>query len=190
MKQANQTDIATIADVLNQGGIVVLRTDTIYGIVTRADNRKNCDTIFAMKQRDADKSCIILLGDENQMWDAVSRDAYRAAKTLLDDTYPTSVIVPIGQNTPHWLVHHDQQQDDVAFRIPSTQPWLIELLERTGPLIAPSANLQGLPPAGNTQEAYEYFGDAVDLYVDGGTVGPSEPSHLYRVHDGQAERLR
>ena len=43
-------------------------------------------------------------------------------------------------------------------------------LEQTGPLIAPSANLQGQPPAKNIQEAYEYFGDAVDLYVDGGTV--------------------
>lgn len=190
MNRANQTDVATIARALNDGGIVVLRTDTIYGIVTRADNRKNCDTIFAMKQRDADKSCIILLADENQMWDQVSREAYEAAKQVLDDSYPSSVIVTIGQSTPQWLVHHDQHQDDVAFRIPSTQTWLIQLLQQTGPLIAPSANLQGQPPAANVAEAYGYFGDAVDLYVDGGVVGAAEPSHLYRVRDGQAERLR
>ena len=190
MNRANQTDVAAIARALNDGGIVVLRTDTIYGIVTRADNRKNCDTIFAMKQRDADKSCIILLADESQMWNHVSREAYAAAKHVLDDTYPTSVIVPIGGRTPEWLVHHDQHQDDVAFRIPSTVPWLIEVLEQTGPLIAPSANLQSQPPAANVAEAYSYFGDAVDLYVDGGVVEAAEPSHLYRVRDGQAERLR
>lgn len=190
MKQADQTDVAPIADALNQGGIVVLRTDTIYGIVTRADNRKNCDTIFAMKQRDADKSCIILLADGAQMWDDVSREAYQAAKHMLDDSYPTSVIVPIGERTPEWLVHHDQHQDDVAFRIPSTTPWLLHVLERTGPLIAPSANLQSQPPAANIEEAYAYFGDAVDMYVDGGTVDSAEPSHLYRVRDGVAERLR
>lgn len=190
MNKASTEDVATIADALNQGGVVVLRTDTIYGIVTRADNHHNCDTIFAMKQRDADKSCIILIADESQMWDTESRNAYQAAKQVLDDTYPTSVIVPIGEHTPSWLVHHDQHQDDVAFRIPQTTSWLIELLARTGPLIAPSANLQGQPPARDIEEAYSYFGDAVDLYVDGGTVESAEPSHLYRVQGGVAERLR
>ena len=190
MRKANEENFAAIVDVLKNGGIVVLRTDTIYGIVTSADNRKNSDTIFAMKQRDADKSCIVLISEAAQMWDDVSREAYQAAKHILDDTYPTSVIVPIGEQTPGWLVHHDQHQDDVAFRIPSTTPWLIKVLEQTGPLIAPSANLQAQPPAKNIQEAYEYFGDAVDLYVDGGTVESAEPSHLYRVHNGVAERLR
>ena len=190
MRKTTETDYATIATVLRNGGIVVLRTDTIYGIVTRADNHRNCDTIFAMKQRDADKSCIILIANDVQMWDGISREAYQTAREALDDTYPSSVIVPIGDQTPVWLVHHDQHQDDVAFRVPQTTPWLMKVLARTGPLIAPSANLQGRPPARNIQEAYEYFGDAVDLYVDGGTVETAEPSHLYRVRDGQAERLR
>lgn len=190
MRKANEDNFATIVDVLKNGGIVVLRTDTIYGIVTSADNRKNSDTIFAMKQRDADKSCIVLIADTSQMWDEVSREAYQAAEHVLGDTYPTSVIVPIGERTPEWLVHHDQHQDDVAFRIPSTASWLIKVLEQTGPLIAPSANLQGQPPAKNVEEAYRYFGDAVDLYVEGGTVESAEPSHLYRVVNGVAERLR
>lgn len=190
MRKANEDSFATIVDVLKSGGIVVLRTDTIYGIVTRADHRKNSDTIFAMKQRDADKSCIVLIADEQQMWDDVSRDAYQAAKRVLSDAYPTSVIVPIGERTPGWLVHHDQHQDDIAFRMPVTAPWLVEVLKQTGPLIAPSANLQGQPTATTIDEAYEYFGDAVDLYVDGGTVESAEPSHLYRVQSGVAERLR
>lgn len=190
MRKANEDSFAAIVDVLKSGGIVVLRTDTIYGIVTCADNRKNSDTIFAMKQRDADKSCIVLIASDEQMWDDVSRDAYQAAKRVLSDAYPTSVIVPIGDRTPSWLVHHDQHQDDIAFRIPVTTPWLVEVLKQTGPLIAPSANLQGQPTATTIDEAYEYFGDAVDLYVDGGTVESAEPSHLYRVHNGIAERLR
>ena len=100
MNTANTDDFAAIANVLRNGGIVVLRTDTIYGIVTRADNHKNSDTIFAMKQRDADKSCIVLIANDAQMWDGVSREAYQAAKHVLSDTYPTSVIVPIGEQTP------------------------------------------------------------------------------------------
>lgn len=190
MKIARMHDTEVIADALNKGGVVVLRTDTIYGIVTRADNSENVDRVFALKQRDADKSCIVLIANEAQMWDQVSREAYVAAKKLLDDTYPTSVIVPVGEKTPEWLKHHDEVQDDVAFRIPSTQNWLVDVLKSAGPLIAPSANVQSQPPAANISEAYEYFGDGVDLYVDGGTVEAAEPSHLYRVRDGQAERLR
>lgn len=190
MKTTSTDEVQVIAGALNKGGVVVLRTDTIYGIVTRADNDDNVDRVFALKQRDTDKSCVVLVADETHMWDDVSREAYQAAKQVLDDIYPTSIIVPIGANTPGWLVHYDQHQDDVAVRIPQTTPWLVKVLEQTGPLIAPSANLQGQSPARNIQEAYEYFGDAVDLYVDGGTVGSAEPSHLYRVHDGVAERLR
>ena len=190
MKTAGTDEVQIIVDVLNKGGVVVLRTDTIYGIVTRADNSENVDRVFALKQRDADKSCIVLIADEAQMWDEVSRQAYNSAKELLDDTYPTSVIVPVGAQTPTWLKHHDEVQDDVAFRIPSTQEWLIDVLKLTGPIIAPSANIQSQPPAANIQEAYDYFGDSVDLYVDGGTVNSAEPSHLYRVRDGHAERLR
>lgn len=190
MKIAGTRDTQIIADVLNRGGVVVLRTDTIYGIVTRADNSDNVDRIFALKQRDADKSCIVLIADETQMWDEVSREAYVSAKALLSDKYPTSVIVPVGDKTPEWLKHHDDAQDDVAFRIPSTQNWLIDVLKLTGPIIAPSANIQSQPPAANIEAAYEYFGDAVDLYVDGGIVESAEPSHLYRVRGGVAERLR
>lgn len=187
MKKVSETDHAAIASALKSGGIVVLRTDTIYGIVTRAESRKNCDTIFAMKQRDADKSCIVLIANDAQMWDAVSRDAYQSAKGIVSDAYPTSLIVPIGIQTPPWI-HHGKQ--DVAFRIPTTKPWLIKVLEETGPIIAPSANLQSEPPATNIDEAYAYFGNAVDLYVDGGTVTDSEPSHIYRLTSGAPERLR
>ena len=190
MKTAGTHEVQVIADVLNRGGVVVLRTDTIYGIVTRADNSDNVDRVFVLKQRDADKSCIVLIADETQMWDEVSQESYVSAKQLLDDTYPTSVIVPVGEQTPEWLKHHDETQDDVAFRIPLIQNWLIDVLKLTGPIIAPSANIQSQPPAANIEAAYEYFGDGVDLYVDGGTVESAEPSHLYRVRDGQAERLR
>lgn len=190
MKTAGTHEVQVIADALNKGGVVVLRTDTIYGIVTKAESRERVDNVFTLKQRDADKSCIVLIADETQMWDEVSREAYVSAKALLDDNYPTSVIVPVGEHTPEWLKHHDETQADVAFRIPSTQDWLIEVLKLTGPIIAPSANVQSQPPAASIEAAYEYFGDGADLYVDGGTVGAAEPSHLYRVRDGQAERLR
>jgi L-threonylcarbamoyladenylate synthase len=187
VKKVSEQDINEITSVLNSGGIVVLRTDTIYGVVACADDKKACDTIFAVKQRDASKACIVLVADPSQVWDQVSTEALNAMRERTDDNYPTSLIVPIADRTPAWI-HHGNQ--DVAFRIPHTKPWLINVLQATGPLIAPSANLQGYEPAQNIDEAFEYFGSAVDLYVDGGQVESSEPSHLYRLNDGQMERLR
>ena len=65
------------------------------------------------------------------------------------------------------------------------------LVRSTGPLIAPSANPQGMQPAMNVRDARYYFTDKVDFYVDGGTVDDPQPSRLVRLKsDGEVERLR
>lgn len=187
MKIISENDYGQVADCLLAGGIVVLRTDTIYGIVACAANEKACDTVFAIKQRDVDKACIVLVADETQVWDETSRQSLAILRAKVPEDFPTSLIVPVADETPAWI-HHGKQ--DVAFRMPSTKPWLVEMLRQSGPVIAPSANLQGYEPARNIHEAFEYFGSAVDLYVDGGEVTSSEPSHLYRLNNGGVERLR
>lgn len=187
MQKTTESDYASIAAALRVGGLVVLRTDTIYGVVASANNQKACEKVYALKGRDGDKACIVLVAGESHMWDDISRRAYAQALPRLDDQYPTSVIVSIGAQTPAWI---HRGKDSVAFRIPSTKPWLIELLKQTGPLIAPSANPQGLEPAKDIGEAIDYFGEAVAVYVDGGAVESNEPSHLYRVDGENVERLR
>lgn len=187
MKIVSEQDIDEIVGVLNGGGLVVLRTDTIYGIVARAEDETARDKIFAVKGRDAEKKCIVLIADEQQMWDQESREAFYRVKDLIDDDHPTSVIVPSGLNTPKWVDHGTRRS---AFRMPITKPWLMALIERTGPLIAPSANPQGNEPATTIDEAVTYFGDKVDVYVDGGKVEQNEPSHLYDVWPDRIERKR
>ena len=77
----------------------------------------------------------------------------------------------------------------LAFRLPA-QKDLQRLLKQTGPLLAPSANIEGLPPAQNISEARKYFGDLVDLYIDGGTV-VSKASKVIKLHkDGSVSILR
>lgn len=187
MKIVNEQNISEIASVLNSGGIVVLRTDTIYGVVACADDEKAREKIFAVKGRDADKKCIVLIADERQMWDKQSRAAFRKAYDAIPHDYPASIIVPTGAATPPWVTHGS---DRIAFRIPDTKPWLVKLLGQTGPLIAPSANPQGSEPAVSIDEATTYFGDAIDLYVDGGGVKTNEPSRIYDVWDERIDRLR
>ena len=186
MKRISEDDILTAARSLRDGGIVVLRTDTIYGIVARADDRAACERVYEAKGRDASKPCIVLVADADQIWDDVSREAFIRAQVVVGDE-PTSVVVPAGPKTPEWIPHGN---GTVAFREPNKHS-LRELLAATGPLIAPSANPAGDEPAATIDQATTYFGDAVDVYVDGGEVRDAKPSHVITVDDtGKVERIR
>lgn len=76
----------------------------------------------------------------------------------------------------------------LAFRFPKKKS-LVNLLEKTGPLVAPSANPQGLPPASTAKEAKAYFGETVDFYISGGKPR-KKPSKIVRISGGGLEILR
>lgn len=184
MQQFSSVNDPKIIQILNDGGIGVLRTDTLYGIVARADDESAVERIFALKGRDADKSPIVLVDSVERLYDTPS------AVTLkyLYEAWPgpVSVIMP-SVDSPEWI---RRSNHSVAYRLPGRAD-LCDLLTQTGPLIAPSANPQGEAPALSIDEAIRYFGEAVDFYVDGGNITNAEPSQLIRVHeDGSRERLR
>jgi L-threonylcarbamoyladenylate synthase len=78
--------------------------------------------------------------------------------------------------------------DSIAFRLPSDER-VRELLKRTGPLVAPSANLEGQPPATDIVSAKNYFGDAVDFYLDAGEL-EGKASTLIRIDDDGETLIR
>lgn len=172
-----------LVQTLLGGGIAVLRTDTIYGIVARADNEAAVERIYEVKQRTPSKSPIVLLSHPEEVFDALSAQQL----AITDDLWPgrNSIIFP-SQEAPAWL---DRGNESIAYRIPDNDD-LRRLLARTGPLIAPSANPESLQPAMSVHEAIEYFGDLVDMYVDGGLVIDNTPSKLFRVAGDGLERLR
>lgn len=171
--------------LLRSGGIAVIRTDTLYGLVASADDEQAVERVYTAKGRDVHKSCIVLLDDIRSMY-GKGDDLAREERQFRSDV-PTSFLVP-GESAPRWLL---RENNDLAYRVPADVSFR-QFLAETGPLIAPSANPQGLPPARTIDEARAYFGDKVDCYVDGGTV-PADmpPSRLLRVHDdGRVEQLR
>ncbi|HEX8390226.1 MAG TPA: L-threonylcarbamoyladenylate synthase [Candidatus Saccharimonadales bacterium] len=173
-----------LVEVLRGGGVAVVRTDTLYGLVAQADNEAAVERVYATKGRDAGKSCIVLLAEPTDAYD-FTQQLQRNVASYADT--PTSFLTD-APSAPPWLL---RQNNQLAYRVPVADN-LRELLRRTGPLIAPSANPQGQPPARSVDEARAYFGAAVDLYIDGGTI-PADmpPSRLVRVHfDGSVERLR
>ena len=184
MKIAERLDDSRLVEVLEGGGLAVIRTDTIYGIVARADDEQAVERVYQLKGRNQNKSPIILIADQSQLYDEVG-DATRA---LVGAVWPgkVSLILP-STKAPSWI---RRANDSVAYRLPESSA-LVDLLAQTGPLVAPSANPEGSEPALDIRQAIEYFQDAVDIYVDQGTVVDNHPSQLLRVTDeGTIERLR
>lgn len=172
-----------IISLIAGGGIGVLRTDTLYGIVARAADRDAVERVFAAKTRTPSKPPISLIGSTGQLF-----DEYDAA-TLdrLNEYWPgkNTLILP-SEHAPEWLT---RGSGSISYRLPADER-LRALIAKTGPLIAPSANPEGQPPAMTIKEAKAYFGDAVDFYVDGGTVTDDAPSKLFRMLPDGWERLR
>lgn len=169
---------------LKHGDIGIVRTDTLYGIVASAHNESAVQRVYEVKGRDDTKPPIVLISSIDQLFDQIPAHAGPYVKSVWPG--PVSVILP-SPSAPAWLRRGGAT---VAYRLPDSES-LRALLDITGPLIAPSANPQGKPPAMSIDEAVEYFDEAIDFYVDGGRVIDSTPSQLIRVdQDGNTERLR
>ncbi len=184
MKVFTDINDPQIVSMLQAGAIGVIRTDTLYGIVCVATNKASVERIYALKGRDNYKSPIVLVANNEQLFDSPSP----FVGTVLIKYWPgpVSVIIP-SIRAPKWI---RRENNSVAYRLPDSS-YLQTLLEQTGPLIAPSANPQGKPPAVTVAQAVKYFGSDVDFYVDGGEVLNVAPSRILRVTDHTTiEQLR
>lgn len=175
--------IEDLVEHLQGGGIAIIRTDTLYGIVARAADEAAVEQVFSVKSRDRNKPLIVLLAAANQAYDdAAVVEQYSARADV-----PTTVIVD-SPHAPSWLRHAD---GSVGYRVPLDKA-VRDLLAQTGPLVAPSANPQGLPPATSIESARTYFKDEISTYVDGGIVPADQPPSriVKRMTDGSIVRLR
>ncbi len=181
--------------VLSENGIVVMPTDTIYGIVGSALNVSVVNRIYNIRKRSPEKPCIILIGDISELkkFSIIIKDEQKTAiekywsfDSAQGKFVPVSIIFECPDEALSYL-HRGAKT--LAFRLPAKQAFRKFLL-KTGPLIAPSANLEGLPPAQNIYEAKKYFGNAVDLYIDGGEIKGKASKVIELRKDGSVSILR
>lgn len=169
-----------------KNGVGIIPTDTLYGLVGRAQDREAVERIYRLKGRQPNKPLIVLISSLDDLSKfKVKADA--KTKKVLEKYWPgkVSVILPCPNQEFEYL-HRGTKT--LAFRLPD-YPELIHLITQTGPLVAPSANPEGLPPAKNIKEAREYFGDEVDFYYAKGIL-KSLPSTLIEVRGGKIKVLR
>ncbi len=176
-------DLNNIIKILKNDGVGVMPTDTLYGLVGSAFSKKAIDRIYKLKKRDKKKKLIVLISsiDDLKKFKIVLNEK---EKEVLNKFWPHSIKISRGKPEAVSVI-----LNNIAFRLPKNKK-LIDILKKTGPLVAPSANLEGKKPAENIKEAKEYFGDKMDFYLAGGNLR-SEPSIIIKLNKkGEVDFIR
>ncbi len=179
-------DFLEVMNILNSGGIGILSTDTLYGIVGKADLPETIERIYELKDRNVSKPFIILISKVTDL-ERFSIKLSLKDKNILEKYWPgkVSIIFKVKNEDFGYLT---RGKGSLAFRLPDRED-LLDLITKTGPLVAPSANPEGEEPAETIETAKEYFKDKVDFYLDGGRLS-GEPSTLITLDEGEINVLR
>ena len=154
-------------NILNKGGVVVLPTDTLYGIVGCAMSKKVVERIYGIKGRTESKPFIVLITSYKDL-ETFSIKIDKGQAKFLEKIWPGKVSVILPCKLAKFKYIH-RGTNGIAFRmIGKRNKNLFNLINKVGPLVAPSANIESLLPAKTIKQAKEYFGNKVDLYISSG----------------------
>jgi L-threonylcarbamoyladenylate synthase len=167
--------LTQIANALTEGAVVLMPTDTIYGLHAVAANAAAVARIAEMKGRDDTKPFIVLAASVEQ-FPGLGITAPEETVSALASIWPAplTAILPRGDST-------------LAVRIPALD-WLRALLERTGPLVSTSANRSGEPAVDRPSALARDLQKELDI-VDGG-IRSGEPSAILDVTGGEPRFIR
>lgn len=177
-----------VIKVLKSGGVGILPTDTIYGLVGSASSEKAVGKIYKLKKRGKGKPFIILISKVSDL-KLFGVELNKKEKDVLKRFWPGPVSIVLKcPNLDKEMSYLKPLNQTLAFRCPNKK-WLNVLLKKTGPLVAPSANPEELPPAETIEQAKEYFGNAVGFYGDTGTLR-GRPSKIIKIENNKIVFLR
>ena len=160
-----------LAELLRDGAIGIIPTDTVYGLVGRAEHQSAIDRLYHVKEREQAPGTMIA-----HSVDALSSLGFpqeHLAQVAHHWPAPLSVVLDASEVADYLK----RTRESLPVRIPN-HPDLLELLAATGPLMTTSANTPHSPTSRTIDEAVAYFGDAVDFYVDAGDLGERPPSTI------------
>jgi L-threonylcarbamoyladenylate synthase len=178
-------DIATTA--VAGGELVVLPTDTVYGLGTDAFNAEAVGALLAAKGRGRDMPVPVLVGSARTL-DGITTGLPDVARSLVEGFWPGGLTI-VARVAPSLKWDLGDTGGTVAVRMP-LHPVALELLVATGPMAVSSANRSGSPPATNVDDAVEQLGESVAVYLDGGPTGVAVPSTIIDVTGSVPRVLR
>ena len=177
--------LAEAEAALRRGQLVVMPTDTVYGIAAEAFDPVAVEGLLKAKGRGRDMPPPVLVGTVRAAM-ALVMDLGDVGKDLIDEFWPGGLTI-VCRSSPTLVWDLGETKGTVAVRMP-LHPVALDLLKRTGPLAVSSANVSGRPAATTADEAMAQLGDSVAVYLDGGPCADEVPSTIVDL-TGSVPRL-
>jgi len=177
--------IAEAVSAARRGELIVLPTDTVYGVGADAFTPPAVSALLDAKGRGREMPPPVLVGSVRAAT-ALVEDLGTYGQDLIDEFWPGALTLVCRANQ-NLLWDLGETKGTVAVRMPMHE-LAVELLKETGPLAVSSANLTGRAPARTVGDAEKMLGDAVSVYLDGGPSGHAEPSTIVDL-TGSVPRL-
>jgi tRNA threonylcarbamoyl adenosine modification protein (Sua5/YciO/YrdC/YwlC family) len=174
-QQQRDEGLAAAAAAVQEGELVVLPTDTVYGIGADAFNPKAVTALLAAKGRGRNMPPPVLVGSVSAAA-ALTESLGAFGQDLIDEFWPGPLTL-VFRSSPTLMWDLGDTLGTVAVRMP-LHPVALDLLRRTGPMAVSSANRHSLPAATTVDEAQNQLGDAVQIYLDGGPCADNVPSTI------------
>lgn len=184
---ARTEGLAAAARAVRAGRLVVLPTDTVYGLGCDAFSADAVRSLLAAKNRGPDMPVPVLVGSWSTI-DGLVLGVPQSARDLIEAFWPGAVSLVLP-HAPSLAWDLGSSKGTVMLRMP-LHPVALELLRDVGPMAVSSANISGSPPAVTAAEAEEQLGEKVALYLDGGPSGEPVPSTIIDLTGDEPRVLR
>ncbi len=186
MRLISQKDIKKASQTLEEGGILGVPTETVYGLAVRADNNSAIEKLLKLKERSftGEKALTLMLCDVEQMRDyaEINRQKMNFARHYFPGEL--TVVLPKQKNFKHFYFDN---RDTIGIRIPDHE-YMLNLIRENGPLLVTSANPRGEEPCKDAQELKQRMPE-IDAIVRG-TCGGSLPSTVIDLCSNEPKSLR
>lgn len=176
------------ARIVSEGGVISFRTDTFYGLGADPFNATAVAKIRELKGREDNKPILLLLSDASEA-DRFIADRSKAFEELVRKFWPGPLTI-VGVAVANLPEEITAGTGTVGVRVPADGD--VRELVRVcgGALTATSANPSGREPARTAKDVIDYFGERIDLVIDGGEVSAIEPSTVLDVTQSPLRVIR
>ena len=179
--------LAAAARAVKAGRLVVLPTDTVYGIGCDAFSAPAVRNLLTAKERGPDMPVPVLVGSWSTI-DGLVLGVPKSARDLIEAFWPGGLSLVL-KHAPSLTWDLGASKGTVMLRMP-LHPVALELLREVGPMAVSSANVSGRPPAASVAEAQEQLGEKVAAYLDGGPSGEPVASTVVDLTGDEPRVLR
>ena len=185
----NLSDILKMAvEILNNGGIVAFPTETFYGLGVKFDNEASLRKLYGLKKRTKEKPMPLIIGDRTLL-SMIAVSVNEIAESLMGKFWPgpLTLLLEAKKGLSPYLTADTGR---IAVRIPGESAAFYLVREAGFPITATSANPSGMPPAEDADAVIRYFGEKIDMVIDGGRTAGGLPSTIADVTEKKIKIVR